>query len=156
MKTYLTTVALALTSLTLYAQDANAVNDQVTVRTRAEVRAETLAAIARGEVFYGEVSRVPQQVGRSTLTRSEVGAEVLAATARGERLAYGEVSPDPVLPTTSTLTRAEVRADLLAALARGERPAYGEVGDTFMSLQHAVASSRGQAVAATRPTTAMK
>jgi hypothetical protein len=92
MKTHLTTVALALASLTAFAQEATVFDDSVvSTRTRAEVRTEVTQAIERGErLSYGEANPDAAVQGTSQLKRSDVRARVQAAIARGERLSLGE------------------------------------------------------------------
>ena len=120
MKSIITTAAVVVISLLSFAQEVAAVGNSVgSAKTSAEVRAETLRAIARGEIFYGEAGPRAVQSVNSTLTRAEVGAKAIEAMARGEIL-HGEGSMTQVLPVTSTLTRAEVRAETLAAIDRGE------------------------------------
>jgi hypothetical protein len=93
MKSLLTALTLTLAALPSFAQEATVINDSFQpTRSRAEVRAEVVAALARGErLSYGE-AHIPTGVTRpvSTLTRAQVQGEVLAALARGERLSYGE------------------------------------------------------------------
>jgi hypothetical protein len=92
MKTHLTTVALALASLTAFAQEATVFDDNVvSTRTRAEVRAEVTQAIARGErLSYGEANPDAVVPAMSQLKRADVRAQVQAAIVRGERLSFGE------------------------------------------------------------------
>ena len=126
MKTFVTAVAAVLFSLTAFTQEATAFNDNIAgTKTRAEVNAELMAAIARGERPRTGARPDPVLPSTSTLTRAEVRAELMAAIARGERPRTG-TRPDPVLSSTSTLTRVEVRAELMAAIARGGRPRTGE------------------------------
>lgn len=128
MKTLITAVAAVLFSLTAFTQNASAFNDKIAItKTRTEVNADVMAAIARGErLDYGEAGPDPVQTSASTLTRAEVSADLMAAIARGERPRNGEARPDPGLVGTSTLTRAEIRAALMTAIARGELPRPGE------------------------------
>jgi Domain of unknown function (DUF4148) len=100
MKTFITAAALALATLTSFAQEATRApefDNFVSMRTRAEVRAELQAALAAGwRPSQGEASYAPE-FGKtsSTRTRADARAEVAAAIARGERLSYGEAGPDP-------------------------------------------------------------
>ena len=130
MKTLITAVAALLFSMASFAQGVAVVNDdRVGTKTRTDVNAEVMAALARGErLNYGEGGpTLVLPLSTATLTRAQVNAEVFAALARGERLNYGEAGTTLVLsPSTSTLTRAEVSGEVLAALARGERLNYGE------------------------------
>ncbi len=98
MKPVFTIAALALMSLSASAQEATLFKDNfVGARSRADVHAETVAAIARGDgPLYGEARGLERRLRTaSNLTRAEVRAEVLAAQARGERLNWGEASPYP-------------------------------------------------------------
>lgn len=100
MKTLITAVALTLTTLTSFAQEATPapeIDNFVSTRTRAEVQAELRAAIADGwQSSQGEASRAPEMENFvSTLTRAEVRGELMAAIARGERLSYGEAGDGP-------------------------------------------------------------
>lgn len=97
MKTHITAIALALASLSSFAtQSTNP--DRVpgqpvaSTLTRAQVHADLLAAIARGEQpSSGNYSRNSgKSTTVSTLTRAEVRADLLAASARGERQYFGE------------------------------------------------------------------
>lgn len=96
MKTFITAAAIALFALPGFAQEATVFDDTfASSKSRAEVRAEVMAALARGErLSYGEHNPQPYRASSSTLTRADVHAEVLAALARGERLSYGEANVD--------------------------------------------------------------
>ena len=99
MKTLITAVALTLTSLASFAQEATPAPEFnfVSMRTRAEVRAELQAALASGWRPAGEASDAPEQRAYAKArTRDEVRGELRAAVARGERLSYGEAGPDPL------------------------------------------------------------
>lgn len=56
----------------------------VSTKTRAEVRAETIAALRRGEILHGE--EYPRNIAgpSSGKTRAEVKAELAAAIRQGE------------------------------------------------------------------------
>lgn len=138
MKTLITTIALAVVSFGALAQAQSASPNTPAQKTRAEVRAEVAAAIAKGErLFYGEVSYVPRQPVTQGRTRAEVRTEVAAAIANGERLSYGEASYVPPQPVTHGRTRAKVRAEVAAAIANGERLFYGEASDYPQALRRA-------------------
>lgn len=101
MKTFITAAALAVSALTAAAQEATPapeIDNFISTRTRAEVTAELLSALARGvQLPRGEVTYAPEfQRTASTRSRAEVRAEVEAAIARGERFSHGEAQPDPV------------------------------------------------------------
>lgn len=127
MKTLVTAVAAVLFSLTAFSQESTFNDSTSLAKTRAEVNAEVMAAIVRGErLVYGEAGPTPTISRASSLTRAQVGAELMSAIGRGEGPRTGDARPDPVQPNTSTLTRAEVRADLMEAYARSGRPRTGE------------------------------
>lgn len=90
-------LAAALLSVAASAQEATLFDEPVaSQKSRAEVRQEVLAAMARGErLSWGEADPRPLGQGTvSTRTRAAVRAEVLAAIAAGERLSWGEANPD--------------------------------------------------------------
>lgn len=122
MKTLITAIALTLTTLTSFAQEATPApefDNFVSTRTRAEVQAEVLAAIASGRhLSQGEASRAPEMERFvSTRTRAEVRAEVLTAIANGERLSYGEASeyPAAVRNAERAFARSQAKANLTAS-----------------------------------------
>lgn len=96
---------------------------------RAQLRAQTAAAVAAGQIPRGELSLADLQAAvpaSSTLTRAEVRVQTLLAMARGE-IAYGESGPS-VAPFSPVKTRAEVNAETrmsmrLQLIPRGEAPA---------------------------------
>jgi len=123
MKTLITAIALTLTTLTSFAQEATPApefDNFVSTRTRAEVRAELMAAIASGrQLSQGEVTRAPEMERFvSTRTRAEVRAELAAAIANGERLSYGEASdyPAAVLRAERAFARSQAKASLTASV----------------------------------------
>jgi hypothetical protein len=69
----------ALLGGTAIAQEATEFPLEPSTRTRAEVKAELLAAIANGELVRGEASLPPGPPVASTRTREEVRAEAYAA-----------------------------------------------------------------------------
>lgn len=96
MKAILTAVALTIASVGAFAQEATTFDDRfVSQKTRAEVRAEVMSALAGGEMIRsGEASYVASAPSQpSTRTRAEVRAEVMAALSRGDALRYGEAPP---------------------------------------------------------------
>lgn len=101
MKTFITTATLAVAASGAIAQEATPAPEFahfVSLRTRAEVRAELQAAIVNGSFrSQGEATYAPEfeRIG-SARTRAEVRAEVRDAIARGERLSYGEGGPQAV------------------------------------------------------------
>lgn len=99
MKTFITTLTLALAAFGAVAQEATPapeIDNFVSSRTRADVRNELLAAIASGNFQHrGEATYAPEFERITSLrSRAEVRAEVRDAIARGERLSYGEASPE--------------------------------------------------------------
>ena len=121
MNSTITALALALTTIGSFAGEITLtpeIDNAVSTRTRAEVRAEVQTALAsgwrspQGELGYPAEHRA---TGPSR-TRAEVRAEVLAAIARGERLSYGEASNYPQFehhrgapaPTTVATRKAQV------------------------------------------------
>lgn len=101
MKTAIATLAIALTSMTSFAQEATVFKDNfVSTQTRAAVHATVLSALANGERLSWGESRLPGSAAPapSILTRAEVNASVLAALANGERLSYGEANLDRSMP----------------------------------------------------------
>ena len=111
---------------------ANEVTSQSvnTGKTRAEVRAELVAARANGEVdqpsdFYGLAD---QSKFASSTTRAQVVAEYKKARAAGQLDLRGELygTYDPQSAFVSTKTRAEVKAEVLQAIASGEHLSQGD------------------------------
>jgi Domain of unknown function (DUF4148) len=97
MKTQITVIALALASFGAYAQKGydnqfrhrtGPTQVETSALTRDAVRADLLAAIARGERFPDlQASRTgPTEVMTSVLTREQVRADVLAAIEAGKRV----------------------------------------------------------------------
>jgi hypothetical protein len=102
--------------------------------TRADVRAQVLAAHAAGTLSSGGEGYqselfVTTAPGRP---RAEVRAEAVAARAAGT-LAEGEAYPGP-LPASNTRTRADVRAELAASRATGAQ-AEGEAYPLPLALR---------------------
>lgn len=117
MKTFITAAALTLAAFTSFAQEATPApefDNFVSLRTRAEVRAELHAALASGwRLAQGEASYAPEQHNlTSTRSRAEVNAELQAALASGWRPSQGEASSAP-MPRDPVSPRS--RADALAA-----------------------------------------
>jgi hypothetical protein len=99
MKTLIAIAALAATAISSIAQEATVFDHSIpNPRTRAEVRAETEAAVQEGRrISQGNYTReVAPAPASSQRTRAEVRAEVIAAMAAGERLSYGEARRDPL------------------------------------------------------------
>lgn len=95
MKTIISALALVLTSLAASAHEVSVPSPaSASMRTRAEVRAEVLAAVARGErLSFGEVGSPPQTFATFPRSRAEVRAELFDAMARGEHFTYGNANP---------------------------------------------------------------
>lgn len=91
MKTFSIAAALIAVSFSAMADGASYEYPQVTssTLTRAQVRAQTADAAARGELVSGELSYVAAPQGPS-LTRAQVRAELAAARANNE-LFHGEI-----------------------------------------------------------------
>ncbi|TFW15996.1 DUF4148 domain-containing protein [Duganella callida] len=93
------TIAIALSVATLFASAAVSAQETdytgytgfVSTKTRAEVKAETLAAIQRGEVRDGEQYGAPVQAAPVAKTRADVKAELAAY-----RKTHKEVADDIV------------------------------------------------------------
>lgn len=83
---------IAFASAGVSASEVTVFEDHVVGQvSRAEVRAELMAALAAGEpVRAGEASIATAPVDGTALTRKQVRDEVRAALARGERLRFGE------------------------------------------------------------------
>lgn len=131
MHTPKTLIAAAAVAAFAFANAALA-QDTVAPTTRAEVKAETLAALKAEASIPGGVG-----LGRpmyddgpfvSTRSRSEVSAEARTSVARGETL-HGEVwRVEPVARVTAVgPTRAEVKAETRIAVRNG-RIQTGEQG----------------------------
>ncbi|WP_342115865.1 DUF4148 domain-containing protein [Pseudoduganella sp. OTU4001] len=91
MKAFATIIATAALALSTAAQAApnsgegyQADTTTVSTKTRAEVKAETIAALRRGEILNGE--EYPRNIAGPTSgkTRAEVKAELAAAIRNGE------------------------------------------------------------------------
>lgn len=123
MKSLITAAAIALTTLTSFAQEATPApefDNFVSTRTRAEVRAELQAALASGwRPSQGEASYAPElQHTVSTRARAEVRAELLAAIATGWRPSQGEVSSDQLPGLASNPSSASTVATRSAQILR--------------------------------------
>jgi hypothetical protein len=97
--------------------------------SRAQVRAETAAAVAAGEIARGEGTPNEPRGGNivSTRARADVRAETVSAVREG-RIARGEQQPFDAQVFVATKTRPEVKAETLVAMRlglipRGEAPA---------------------------------
>jgi len=100
--------------------------------TRAEVRADTIAAAKAGQIPRGDLDIVavaPQQPA-SQVDRATVKAELKEALAAGD-IEVGEsgrtareIAPSryPAEPATAGLTRSEVRQELALAVRTGQLP----------------------------------
>jgi hypothetical protein len=105
----------------------------VSAKTRAEVRAEAIAARKAGLIAVGERTLAPE-LDRfvSTKTRAEVRAEAIAARRAG-LIAYGERSLAQDLDRfASTKTRAQVIAELREAQRLGLLPSRGEASEPIV------------------------
>ena len=91
MKAFATVIASAVLALSTAAQAApnsgegyQADTSFVSSKTRAEVKAETIAALRRGEILNGEQYPRDFAAPGSAKTRAEVKAELAAAIRNGE------------------------------------------------------------------------
>lgn len=91
----------------------------VSTMSRAEVRAQAIAALNAGQIASGEFAPVIVAEGMSTLTREQVRAEAIAAERLG-LIARGEMT---VLPTAEQLE--QVRLAGLRA-TQGDNMAQGQ------------------------------
>lgn len=107
MKSLIAIVALAASTLPAIAQEATIFDTHIAnPRPRAEVRAETDAAMQRGaRLSQGNYAHATAQNTGVQRTRAEVRAEVIAAMADGERLSYGEARRDPLPSRSQAATR---------------------------------------------------
>lgn len=109
----------------LLAQGANAQTTAPDQKTRAEVKAETAAAIKKGELPKNTDSEGKGQdkaAPKSTTPRAEVKAETANAAKKGDMSKAGEGVAIKEAPTKSTTTRAELKGEVAAAKKRGEQP----------------------------------
>jgi hypothetical protein len=108
---------LALASVQVFAQDA------ASTTSRAEVKAETKAAVKAGTIPVGQAgSEKADTGGPSTTPRAEVKADTKAAVKAGAipKGQSGSEKADTGAP--STTPRAEVKADTKAAVKAGSIP----------------------------------
>ncbi len=117
---------LAVAALTPFAVAALAqpMSGGEAAKTRAQVRAETAAAVAAGQIPRGEGTPTAPQAFHSTGSRAAVRAQTLAAMAAGQ-IPRGEATPISSDVFVSTKTRAEVRAETRMAMRLGLIP-HGE------------------------------
>jgi hypothetical protein len=131
------TVTALVASLggTAYAQD------DMTTKTRAEVRADLAQARAQGLLTSGELGPV-QQLEPSTRTRAEVIADLHASKADGSYALLN--STRPTYPfAASVKSRAEVREDLRDAQASGQ-VLDNDAESYFPELAHRVGQRYGR------------
>lgn len=127
-KTLIATAAVAAFALA----NAALAQDAAAPKTRAEVKAETMAALKADASIPGGVGLTrPSYVDTpfvSSRSRSEVNAETRTAVAQGE-VPHGEVwRVQPVAaPSVDEPTRAEIKAATRIAVRNGEIP-NGEQG----------------------------
>ena len=109
----------------MMAQGAYAETAASGAKARADVKAETAAALKKGELPRGtetEGQGPTKATAKSTKTRAEVKAETAAAVKTGEVPKAGEGIETKAPMAKSTTTRAEVKAEVAAAKAKGEKP----------------------------------
>jgi hypothetical protein len=94
--------------------------------SRAQVRAETAAAVAAGQIVHGSANPVNTRAAsiNSTLSRNDVSGETITAMRAGE-LARGDAQSYDSQVFASSLSRAEVKAETLASVRLGLVP-HGE------------------------------
>jgi hypothetical protein len=102
----------------------------VAPRTRAEVKAETLAAMRAGEIVAGEGSPMSRPVA-STRTREERKAETMAARNRDELphaglATYRSSISQQTATAKSTKARAERKAETMEAIKHKQMTPAGE------------------------------
>ena len=98
-------------------------------RTRAEVKAETLAAMKAGTIVSGEF--MPTEMAVSTKTRDERKAETMTARSKGELVHSGIATyrasiSQQTATAKSTKTRAERKAETMDAIERKQTMQPGE------------------------------
>jgi hypothetical protein len=110
---------LALASVQVFAQTT----DAASTTSRAEVKAETRAAVKAGTIPKGQSGSEKADTGApSTTPRAEVKADTKAAVKAGA-IPKGQAAPEGATQTgPSTANRAEVKADTKAAVKAGEIP----------------------------------
>jgi len=99
--------------------------------SRAEVKAETIAAMHAGQTMPPGERAVPQAGFSSTKTRAERKAETLAARSRGELVSGGVATYRTYMSQQtagkySTKTRAERKAETMDAIAHKQMMRSGE------------------------------
>jgi hypothetical protein len=101
-----------------------------TPRSRADVRAETLAAMKAGEIVSGEGTPTPSVVA-STKTREERKAETLVARSKGELVhagisTYRASISQQTATAKSTKTRVERKGETMDAIKNKQVMQPGE------------------------------
>jgi hypothetical protein len=115
MKTAFTTIGILLVSMASAATAAGAGVAKETGKTRAEVRAELMSAISKGErLSAGEAQYYPPTLVLSSRSRAEVRGQVIGALRAGERFAAGEASYEAPVTAGAGRARAEVMNELRA------------------------------------------
>lgn len=118
MKTVFATIGILLVSMVSAATAAGSVVVQQTGKTRADVRAELMSAISKGErLSAGEAQYDLPKPVLSSRSRAEVRSEVIAALRAGERFSAGEASYEAQAPTVlagAGRSRDEVMSELRA------------------------------------------
>jgi len=94
--------------------------------SRAQVRAQTAAAMAAGQIVHGGANPVYARAAsiNSALSRNDVNSETFAAMRAGQ-LARGDEQSFDSEVFASSLSRAEVKAETLASVRLGLVP-HGE------------------------------
>lgn len=126
MKTVFTSIGILLVSMASVATAAGSGLTKETGKTRAEVRAELMSAISKGErLSAGEAQYDPPAPVLASRSRAEVRSEVIGALRAGERLSAGEASYEAPVSVAAGRTRAEVMNDLRALGAGPGVPTLG-------------------------------
>ena len=106
MKTIITLAALALTTLTSFAQEStpDAALSSMSNLTRAEVRGQLTAAVAHGmRTSTGEFSPESLPSSKPALTRSQARMQLDEAIANGHFPSSGEASAEPLFKHTMAM-----------------------------------------------------
>jgi hypothetical protein len=96
-------------------------------KSRAQVKAETLAAEKKGDVPPpGDTAKQEKLSKKSDAVRSDVKKETAAANKKGELAKPGEGPPQEKMAKKSDKARAEVKAETAVAKKKGDVVPAGE------------------------------
>lgn len=132
--THLTRIATFAAVFAATAPAALAQADEGAQRSRADVKAETIAAMKAGELMpAGEAMPVLAQSPTSIKTRAERKAETLVARSKDELVHSGIATyrasiSQQTATAKSTKTRAERKAETMDAARHGQLIPAGEAG----------------------------